>query len=267
MAVTMARARKKAASSANGTRVLERGNIYFFYRPKVDKQAAKSIDDVRRFYVVLHPQTKRKYRLIIIGEKRLPGLTRDADRKSWGFIERVATRAELIEDELDPGAYATKTRGERRLPAARPAGEGVYAIVRHGDHTHLAYALELPTMAGEVQRALNIRKEASFIVSVKNPDAPSPPTLGLDETRRAKYPRKLRERFGDRRFVDADPPDLPNTTGTEILLIGAAADVRRELGLELHAKRESEAKADIFRDLKLEKSMHPVRPLIEGAWE
>jgi hypothetical protein len=33
--------------------------------------------------------------------------------------------------------------------------------------------------------------------------------------------------------------------------------VRQELGIELHAKRESEAKADIFRDLKLEKSMHP----------
>ena len=31
-----------------------------------------------------------------------------------------------------------------RNPPARPAAEGIYAIVRHGDHTHLAYVIELP---------------------------------------------------------------------------------------------------------------------------
>ncbi|MDB5858484.1 MAG: hypothetical protein JWQ76_2173 [Ramlibacter sp.] len=236
-----------AASRANASRaeVLERGRIYFFYRPKVDRRQAGSLDDVARFYAVTHAQRKRKYRLIVIGEKRLPGLARNTDRKTWGFVERVATRAELIEDELDPETYATKTRGVRQVPAAQPVGEGVYAIVRHGDHTHLAYALQLPPEPGEVQRAFNVRQQASFVLSVKNPDAPSPPGLGLDRARRAKYPGKLRELFGERRFIDADPPELLDYEGAEILLVGATADIGRELGLELPARRSGEARTGI----------------------
>jgi hypothetical protein len=263
----MAQQRQRRASDRAETEVLERGNIYFFYRPKVDVQAAKSREDVQRLYVVLRPHRKRKYRLIVIGEKRLPSVTREGDRKSWGFVEKVAGRAQDVEDELDPQAYRTKTRGERRWPAARPAGEGVYAIVRHGDHTHLAYELELPAEPGEVQRALDIAREGSFIVSVKNPEAPSPPGLGLDVSRRARYPKTLRERFGDRRFIDLDPPDLLDHEGSELLLIGASDDVSGELGLELDAEHETEATAEIFRDLKLEKSLHPVRPLLKGEWE
>jgi len=32
--------------------VLERGNIYFFHRPKVDAQAVTGIDDLQRPYMV-----------------------------------------------------------------------------------------------------------------------------------------------------------------------------------------------------------------------
>ncbi len=38
-----------------------------------------------------------------------------------------------------PRIDQTHTRGEREPSPARPAGVGVYAIVDHGDHTHLAY--------------------------------------------------------------------------------------------------------------------------------
>src|SRR6266853_6356315 len=46
---------------------------------------------------------------------------------------------EKVEDALDRQQYETKTRGERVRPEARRAGEGVYVLARHGDHTHLAY--------------------------------------------------------------------------------------------------------------------------------
>ena len=94
-----------------------------------------------RLYMILSPRPKRSYRLIIIGEKHLPAVSGGGDRKSWGFVEKVASRPEEVEDELDPEVYDTKTPGERQLPPARPAGEGIYAIVRHSGHTHLAYAL------------------------------------------------------------------------------------------------------------------------------
>jgi hypothetical protein len=193
-------------------------------------------------------------------------VTGSGDRRSWGFVEKVATRAGEIEDELDPKAYGTKTRGERSLPAARPAGEGVYVVARHDDHTHLAHVLELPQKPGDVQRALNIPDEGSYVISVKNPEAPSPPGLGLDETRKARFPADLLERFRGRRFISVDPPEFLDYEGAELLLVGARKDVSTELGIELNPEHESEASAAIFSDLRIEKTLHPLEPLFSGKW-
>lgn len=35
----------------------ERGEIFFFYRPKVEKEEAHSADDVQRLYIVLRPES------------------------------------------------------------------------------------------------------------------------------------------------------------------------------------------------------------------
>lgn len=37
--------------------VQERGEIFFFYRPKVDKEEAHGPDDVQRLYIVLRPES------------------------------------------------------------------------------------------------------------------------------------------------------------------------------------------------------------------
>ena len=60
-----------------------------------------------------------------------------------------------------------KEKEELQLP---PAGEGKYSIVKHDGHTELAYLLELPEIPGPTQREFEIKKEASYIISVKNPD-------------------------------------------------------------------------------------------------
>jgi hypothetical protein len=263
----MARSQKVEAPREAATKVLEGGDIFFAYRPKVDKQVAKSIDDVQRLYMILHPRGKHTYRLMIIGEKRLPSVNGGGDRKTWGFVAKVAQDPEEVEDELDPERYETKTRGEREVPAARPAGEGIYAIAAHEGHTHLAYVLELPKKPGEVQRALNIVDQGSYIIAVKNPEAPSAPGTGLDETRRARFAKKLQQRFAGRRFIPADPPDFLDYEWAEIILVGARKDVYAELGLELAPENETEATAEIFTDLKMERSVHPLKPLFEGKWE
>ena len=247
-------------------RVLERGHVYFAYRPRVEAPAAHGFEDVQRLYVVLSAQGKDSYRLLVVGAKRLPSPVGE-DRTAWAFVEKVSSRPEEIEDELDPKTYLTMTRGERRRPAARPAGEGVYAIARHRGHTHLVYALELPPEPGEVQRALNIERDACFIVTVRNPRAEAPPGVGLDEARRADYPRPLQQRFRGRRFINLDPPDFLNHAGAEILLIAAKSGVVAELGLELDRQHEREETAAIFEDLRLEKSLHPLAPLLKGTWE
>jgi hypothetical protein len=122
--------------------------------------------------------------------------------------------------------FITKTRGERVRPAARPAGEGVYEIVRHDRHTHLVYALELPKKPGQVQQELHIEKEASYIFSIKNPEIPS--QARLEESHRPDFPQTLQEKFAHRRWISVDPPEFLNYEGTELLLIGITEDVREE---------------------------------------
>ena len=250
-----------------GLKVLEQGDIYFLFRPPVSEGEAnvRSLEDVQRLYMVLSPKGKRRYRLIVLPKKQLPTARRGGE-KFWGFVDKVSSKPQGVEDELDRKEYQTKTRGERVQTEARPAEEGVYAIVQHGDHTHLAYVLELPDTPGEVQQSLNIAEEASYIISVKNPEQPSPQGVGLDESRQADFPKKLQVRFRGRRFVEVAPPDFLDHEGAELLLIGASGDVYEDLGLELEAEDESESTAEIFNDLRLEKSQHPTEPLLKGKW-
>jgi hypothetical protein len=166
--------------------------------------------------------------------------------------------------ELGGRTYGTKTRGIRHLPPARPAAEGIYALVHHGTHTHLAYVLELPQRPGPAERELNLRREASYIVAVKNPKAPAPP--GLDTNAEAKFPKRLQDRFAGRRFVPVDPPDFLNRDGAQLILIGTKEDPETELGIEFKADHEDEHTADVLKDLKLPREI--VRaPLFQGKWK
>jgi hypothetical protein len=249
------------------TQVLEQGDIYFLYRPQVSQGEAEvhGLDDVQRLYLVLSPQGAGRYRLMVMPKKQLPESGRGGP-KFWGFVDKVSRRPQEVVDELDQKTYQTRTRGERIQPEARPAAEGVYSIVRHGDHTHLAYVLELPEEPGEVQKAINIEPEASYIISVKNPEQPAPRGVGLDEDRQAAFPKKLQSRFRGRRFAQLDPPDFLNYAGAEVLFIGTGEDVSEDLGIDLSAEVESESTAGIFNDLRLEKSQHPTEPLFRGKW-
>jgi hypothetical protein len=246
--------------------VLERGDIYFAYRPRVEQASARGLEDVQRFFMILSPYGRTRFRLIVIGRKRLPEVE-DHREKTWGFVQQVSERAEDIEDELKAVTYDTKTRGERHLAPARPAGEGVYALVRHDDHTHLAYALELPQRPGAVQEELDIRPEASYIITVKNPEQPSPAGVGLDETEQADLPHSLERRFAGRRFGPIDPPEFLDQEGAELVLIGADEDVTSELGIQLNPQHETAQTAEIFNSLHMSKREHPLRPLFTGQWE
>jgi hypothetical protein len=246
--------------------VLERGNIYFVYRPKVEHTTAAGLEDVQRLFMVLSPLGKARHRLLVVGRKKLPDIT-DAHERNWAFVQKVASQPEEIEDEFDRMTYSTATRGERHLSPARPAGEGVYAIVRHDDHTHVVFALELPEQPGEVQEALNIPSEGSYVITVKNPDVGAPASAGLPHEARPDLPQSLHERFQGRRFIPVDPPDFLDREGTELVLIGADEDVFEELGVRLDPQHETIETAELFNDLRMERDAHPLKPLFEGRWQ
>jgi hypothetical protein len=77
----------------------------------------------------------------------------------------------------------------------------------------------------------------------------------------------LQQRFRGRRFINLDPPDFLDHEGCEILLVATRPGGLEELGISLDARQEDEETADIFTDLRLEKSLHPLTPLLKGTWE
>jgi hypothetical protein len=241
--------------------VLEQGHLYFVWRPKIDVAEPGGVDDVERFYMILRPEGGKLFRLIVIGRKHLPEV--EGHERGWGFVESIAKTGKDVEAGLKEITYETKTRGKRTLQAARPAGEALYALLRAGSSTFLAYLLTRPEQPGPVQKAFNILPEASFALSIKNPDKGAPPGAGLSEAQQADYPKSLQKVFRDRRFADEDPR-LLDYEGAEIILVGAERRAQKAHGLDL--EDEVEGTPDIFKQLQFARSRHPAEPLLEGRW-
>lgn len=172
---------------------------------------------------------------------------------------------------MDPEEYDTATRGHRRSSPARALAEGVYRILRHEagrkTHTHLVYKLEFPPEDAddEPQESLNIEREGSFVIQIKNPEQKSSTAYfrGLQSKRKAVFPAHLQGQLGQLRFGPADPPDFLNYEGCEFLLISASDDIDEELGLELKTEGEGEKCSDLIEMFGETASS---RPLLGGTW-
>lgn len=110
--------------------------------------------------------------------------------------------------------------------------------------THLGYHLSHPSPEnfGEVQEALGIHQASSFVVQVKNPEAPNTAgqQIGLSGSRKAEFSQDImeevfgvggskgRESFG-LRFSTVERREMLEYEGAELLLIAARSG---EDGLE-----------------------------------
>jgi hypothetical protein len=279
--------------------VLEKGDIFFFYRPKtkiVDDGSGgdvKSIDDIRRFFMVTATTTtaanteneqqqqqfdgtnsktpkeeeSQRYRLFVIGKKSLPEIRTTEARRSeryWAKVGGIFENPQELSSELLSDEF-------RKGDAARPVGEGKYAIVKHQDHAELAYVLEMPEEPGEAQRELGIEKEASYIVSIINPKVPVPAGYPSSEEP-PNYPESILKEFGENENFISLARDLRfiNFQNAQMILVGAREGrdvIQKEFGVDIREEKETLYSADIFSKLKIEKDKVPTKPLIEGKFE
>ncbi len=249
--------------------MIEQGDIFFFYRPKIDSEVVKDIESVQRFYMVTSPDNSDLHRIFLIGQKQLPEIVEgktNSEETNWALNVLTSSDADEIRKEFLPAEYQTETRGTRRMGAAVPAGEGKYSIVEHEGHSELAYILELPEEPGPAQTEFQIKKDASYIVSVKNPDIQVPGYSAFLK-RKPDYPNSLKEKFGNRRWINIDDPTLLDYENTQLLLIGARKkDVEEELGIDIDEEKESARTAELFNDLKIRKEQVPLEPLFKGKF-
>ena len=192
--------------------VLERGDISFFYRPRVQPaDAPVTTPGVQSFFLVLSA-AHGIHRRVRVGRKRMPIAVRE---RLWARVERVGTLQRVLAAQLEPEEYTTKTRGERYQPGARPLGRGCYALARHDDHIHLAYRVDL-----------------------FEPDLPEDvavPEAGSDIILFERIPR------GTATWTTEGHPRMLDDEGAELVLVGVAGDPEHDLGIDVLATDDDPA--------------------------
>jgi hypothetical protein len=211
--------------------ILEKGFIYFFFRPRVNIEEPHSIGDIARSFFVLRPAPlgaefdrgqgpvakDARCRLMMLPKKKFPTSAKERD---MGFVEKAGQSMQALHENFIAGkTYQTKTAGERHIEEARPYAEGVYALTSTPRASHLAYILTIPAELGAVQEEFGLRERGSWIVQSKNPKFPGPPAGQLPKN--PEYPAQVLEKFGDLRWVPLKPEflDYPNS---QFLMIGEA---------------------------------------------
>jgi hypothetical protein len=104
---------------------IERGHIYFFYRPKVQVEEAHSIDDVRNLQMLLIPRPP-KYLVQSESEKPAEGEKKEPDENAE--MEVVAPGADAVPAPAAVGDaeqhYRLFVVGKKRLPDSEAGGGG-----------------------------------------------------------------------------------------------------------------------------------------------
>ncbi|KAF9170249.1 hypothetical protein BGX21_009344 [Mortierella sp. AD011] len=257
----------------NKQRVIEKGNAFFFYRPKLGVDKPSSAQDVQRLFMLLTPddatahpaKDKDKHhgsrsksdhsgqplcRLLIIPQKTLPSPGKGPHSRVWAFVGEVSSDLKEVEGKLEEYKYSTKTRGKREQKSARLVAEARYNILLdERNHSRFIYDLEVPEQPGDVQEEFNISKEGQFVIQVKNPEIQTAATergearyatLGKGA---AKLPKHLQEKFrGTRkewvRHTSLDSVEFLDIQHVEIMLIAVNKDVKEEFEEVMRALEE-----------------------------
>ena len=119
-------------------------------------------------------------------------------------------------------------------------------------------------MSSELAEEPGLVQEASYIISVKNPQVGGPQAAGPPGEDEVEFPTYLLDVFQGHRFANVDPPDFLDHEGTEFVLISASGDIGKELGIELDTEKETLETAELFKSLKMDKDKKP-EPLLPRA--
>lgn len=279
------------------TTISDKGHVFFFYRPMNTEAAyeqhmdwwnrphkVESIADVSRFYMLLKPEKTllsrgQKNRLLTMTSKMMPSAS-EHDR-------RGAVVSMVSDDISDITTYLAGLKSWEGLsvPAARPCGEGVYELVRHGfaGDLHFIYELEIPTVPRQVQLAFNIEKQASYVVYAKNPDhiqdmyhKPQMTKAQMEHFRGQKVdwmkwaplvPEFLDVLFAEFVFVGLSTELLSEDKGRGLVALGLEAQDDMEMEDARYKFGEDNTDEKVFNDLNVPKAqLGPKDGLVTGQF-
>lgn len=127
----------KRYSFQEGT--IERGHIYFFYRPKVQREEVKDIDDVKNFHMLLIPLPP-EFSVHTEGQQPSEVKTDDQDGNEMAVMAEGADVIPAPSPKDQPRThFRLITIGKKRLPDPdAPSGKGVFwaSVTAVGDDLH-----------------------------------------------------------------------------------------------------------------------------------
>lgn len=241
--------------------ILGKGDLYAFYRPKVEERSPSGPSDIQRFFLILK-FGQSHYTLLALGKKRMP--VEATHRLEYAFVENVAESQQGFHQWLEEKNYDTATQGKRHLPSARALAEGKFILFQHRNVAHFAYELQTQTM-GPIQNDVDLVPKANYVISIKNPHHEG--GKGLPPEERAKYPQKLQEAFGDYKFMPLRDLDYLRYRGAELLLIDEKSADSEFSSSEVQSAFKSFPHKEIGKELQLDKAHISQKPLQSGQWE
>jgi hypothetical protein len=219
--------------------IIERGLIRFYYRPHMQGEETGNLD-LQRLFVLLAPAAHRaddiprsfqKKRLLVIGRRTLqvssePGKASTPHTSVWCLVDVVSTDQDEIARVIGDQDDLHQNPGSRPHASAIQCGDGIYAIVRFQDHSHLVYRVSWPGNVSDVQRDFHIEPEGSYVLAVKNPQYPT--ASSNVKLPRSRFPPELQSLLGERRHSPVLDSAFLDYVGAELLMVGVTRESNPE---------------------------------------
>jgi hypothetical protein len=189
--------------------ILERGAVSFLAVPRAGEGRP---GDVEQLFLVLAPDGKRPLRRLAVRRRRLPDATRR--QRFFADVDRIAAVASRLTEDVRAAEGGT---GSRVLAVGR------YALARHRDHVHLAYALARACGRGPRASAVGVAPGGSFVLGVFR--------RSLPPTRRP----------GGGAALALATPERLDVLGAEVALVAGARSGDARLGLPAGPDRVGDA--------------------------
>ena len=247
------------------TEIMESGNLAFLYRPLPGLRQPQTSDEIEHAYIVLFPDEQQLHTNRVLTfmcgyfPPIIPNFTLPEERE-WAYVSETSKDPRTTIQALI-GALSGQT-------PPRLAGDGRYAILRHGARTYFTYVLSHPRQLGHAQQTLMMETEASFQVVVQEPAVPT----DLRLTEKPAYPADLGNRFDGHVSIPLDPTTFLDYTWAQILLIGDQTDLKAQFGIDFQRDVMNEAGKDAFQALQsaadqIRATSHVdiLRPAMDGA--
>ncbi|WP_147410180.1 hypothetical protein [endosymbiont GvMRE of Glomus versiforme] len=139
-------------------------------------------------------------------------------------------------------------------------------MVSHNNHTHFIYRLTIPSQVKEIQEGFNLQKEDDYLINIKNPQAATPPGVGLTERQKVKFPSSLQTKFANYSFIPLATSEFLNYEGAELLLIAKGKEnlTSREEGIKSCLEKiHPDNLADEFAKISSPDALAPINQVYE----